>query len=216
MDVSVTGISSRHFSWTSSDPHRSRFKLRIAVLSVTGISSRHFSWTSSDTHRSRFKLRIAVLSVLCLMFHVYCYYTSFLTFVFRKFTLKMAMYFDSSQLSRRPQRNRGPSVPHHWPKQHNDLTETNSQSRDVQTFSTKARTAAFVKITASATQNRLNYCGILNSRKRNISASWVNGARWTHGAKRSICMAKSGSQQANTLFTRKCGFKSDGPIVWEM
>ena len=34
MDVSVTGISSRYFSWTSSDPHRSRFKLHTAVLSV--------------------------------------------------------------------------------------------------------------------------------------------------------------------------------------
>jgi len=28
----VTGIFSRYFSWTSSDPHRSGFKLHIAVL----------------------------------------------------------------------------------------------------------------------------------------------------------------------------------------
>ena len=30
----VTDISSRYFSWTSGDPHRSRFKLHIAVLSI--------------------------------------------------------------------------------------------------------------------------------------------------------------------------------------
>jgi hypothetical protein len=39
-------------------------------VSVTVISSRHFSWTSSDPHRSRFKLHTAVLSVLCVMFQV--------------------------------------------------------------------------------------------------------------------------------------------------
>ena len=33
-------------------------------------SSRYFSWTSSDPHRSRFKLHTAVLSVLCVMFQV--------------------------------------------------------------------------------------------------------------------------------------------------
>ena len=37
---------------------------------VTGISSRYFSWTSGDPHRSRFKLHTAVLSVLCVMFQV--------------------------------------------------------------------------------------------------------------------------------------------------
>ena len=37
---------------------------------VTGISSWYFSWTSSDPHRSRFKLHTAVLSVLCVMFQV--------------------------------------------------------------------------------------------------------------------------------------------------
>ena len=37
---------------------------------VTGISSRYFSWTSGDPHRSGFKLHIAVLSVLCVMFQV--------------------------------------------------------------------------------------------------------------------------------------------------
>ena len=37
---------------------------------VTGISSRYFSWTSSDPHRSLFKLHTAVLSVLCVMFRV--------------------------------------------------------------------------------------------------------------------------------------------------
>ena len=37
---------------------------------VTGISSRYFSWTSGDPHRSRFKLHTAVLSVLCAMFQV--------------------------------------------------------------------------------------------------------------------------------------------------
>jgi hypothetical protein len=33
-------------------------------------SSRYFSWTSGDPHRSRFKLHTAVLSVLCVMFQV--------------------------------------------------------------------------------------------------------------------------------------------------
>ena len=37
---------------------------------VTGISSWYFSWTSSDPHRSRFKLHTAVFSVLCVMFQV--------------------------------------------------------------------------------------------------------------------------------------------------
>jgi hypothetical protein len=38
-------------------------------------------------------------------------------------------------------------------------------------YSTKGHhTVAFVKITVSGTQNRPNYCGILNWRKRNISA----------------------------------------------
>ena len=39
-------------------------------VSVTGISSRYFSWTSSDPHRSRIKFHTAVLSVLCVMFQV--------------------------------------------------------------------------------------------------------------------------------------------------
>ena len=42
----------------------------ICMSSVTGISSRYFSWTSGDPHRSGFKLHIAVLSVLCVMFQV--------------------------------------------------------------------------------------------------------------------------------------------------
>ena len=42
----------------------------IIMSPVTGISSRYFSWTSGDPHRSRFKLHIAVLSVLCVMFQV--------------------------------------------------------------------------------------------------------------------------------------------------
>ena len=42
----------------------------ICMSPVTGISSRYFSWTSSDPYRSRFKLHIAVLSVLCVMFQV--------------------------------------------------------------------------------------------------------------------------------------------------
>ena len=40
MDVSVTDISSRYFSRTSSDPHRSRFKLHTAVLSVLRVMIR--------------------------------------------------------------------------------------------------------------------------------------------------------------------------------
>ena len=42
----------------------------IMDVSVTGISSWHFSWTSSDPHRSGFKLHTAVLSVLCVMFQI--------------------------------------------------------------------------------------------------------------------------------------------------
>jgi heme/copper-type cytochrome/quinol oxidase subunit 2 len=34
VDISVTGISSWYFSWTSSNPHRSGFKFHIAVISV--------------------------------------------------------------------------------------------------------------------------------------------------------------------------------------
>jgi len=33
-------------------------------------SSRYFSWTSGDPHRSGFKFHTAVLSVLCVMFQV--------------------------------------------------------------------------------------------------------------------------------------------------
>ena len=39
--------------------------LLMSSSPVTGISSRYFSWTSGDPHRSRFKLHTAVLSVLC-------------------------------------------------------------------------------------------------------------------------------------------------------
>jgi len=42
----------------------------ICMSPVTGISFWYFSWTSGDPHRSRFKLHIAVLSVLCVMFQV--------------------------------------------------------------------------------------------------------------------------------------------------
>ena len=42
----------------------------LCMSPVTGISSWYFSWTSGDPHRSRFKLHIAVLSVLCVMFQV--------------------------------------------------------------------------------------------------------------------------------------------------
>jgi hypothetical protein len=40
----------------------------IWVSPVTGISSQYFSWTSSDPNRSRFKFHTAVLSVLSVMF----------------------------------------------------------------------------------------------------------------------------------------------------
>ena len=49
---------------------------------VTGISSRYFSRTSSDPHRSRFKLHTAVLSVLCVMFQVQLSFVVNLTNVF--------------------------------------------------------------------------------------------------------------------------------------
>ena len=42
----------------------------ICMSPVTGISSWYVSWTSGDPHRSGFKLHIAVLSVLCVMFQV--------------------------------------------------------------------------------------------------------------------------------------------------
>ena len=42
----------------------------LRMSPVTGISSWYFSWTSGDPHRSGFKLRIEVLSVLCVMFQV--------------------------------------------------------------------------------------------------------------------------------------------------
>ena len=42
----------------------------ICMSPVTGISSWYFSWTGGDPHRSGFKLHIAVLSVLCVMFQV--------------------------------------------------------------------------------------------------------------------------------------------------
>jgi len=46
----------------------------IWMCLVTGISSRYFSWTSGDPHRSGFKLHTAVLSVLCdvLSIAVFC------------------------------------------------------------------------------------------------------------------------------------------------
>ena len=42
----------------------------ICMSPVTGISSWYISRTSGDPHRSGFKLHIAVLSVLCVMFQV--------------------------------------------------------------------------------------------------------------------------------------------------
>jgi len=42
----------------------------IWICLSQAISSRYFSWTSSDPHRSRFKLHTAVLSVLCVTFQV--------------------------------------------------------------------------------------------------------------------------------------------------
>jgi len=44
--------------------------IRYGCLSSQAFSSRYFSWTSGDPHRSRFKLHIAVLSLLCVMFQV--------------------------------------------------------------------------------------------------------------------------------------------------
>ena len=43
--------------------------LLLCLLSQT-LSSRYFSWTSVDPHRSGFKLHTAVLSILCVMFQV--------------------------------------------------------------------------------------------------------------------------------------------------
>ena len=44
--------------------------IRYECLLSQAFSSRYFSWTSSDPLRSRFKLHTAVLSVLCVMFQV--------------------------------------------------------------------------------------------------------------------------------------------------
>jgi len=39
--MSVTGISSWYFSWTSSDPHRSGFKLHIIIIIIIIIINYH-------------------------------------------------------------------------------------------------------------------------------------------------------------------------------
>ena len=44
--------------------------IRYGCLLSQAFSSWYFSWTSGDPHRSGFKLHIAVLSVLCVMFQV--------------------------------------------------------------------------------------------------------------------------------------------------
>ena len=44
--------------------------IRYGCLLSHAISPRHFSRTSSDPHRSRFKLHTAALSVLCVLFRV--------------------------------------------------------------------------------------------------------------------------------------------------
>ena len=44
--------------------------IRYRCLLSHAFSPRYFSWTSSDPHRSRFKLHTAVLSVLCVLFRV--------------------------------------------------------------------------------------------------------------------------------------------------
>jgi len=43
---------------------------RYGCLLSQAFSSWNFPWTSSDPHRSGFKLHIAVLTVLCVMFQV--------------------------------------------------------------------------------------------------------------------------------------------------
>ena len=44
--------------------------IRYVCLLSHAFSTRYFSWTSGDPHRSRFKLHTAVLSVLCVTFQV--------------------------------------------------------------------------------------------------------------------------------------------------
>jgi len=44
--------------------------IRYGCLLSQAFSLRYFSWTSSDPHRSRFKLHTAVLSELCVTFQV--------------------------------------------------------------------------------------------------------------------------------------------------
>ena len=71
-------------------------------VSVTGISSRYFSWTSSDPHRSRFKLHTAALSVLCVLFQVQLSFVVNLSNVFPvqfpNFSLSFSLLFQWLQL----------------------------------------------------------------------------------------------------------------------
>ena len=74
----------------------------ICMSPVTGISPRHFSWTSGDPHHSRFKLHTAVLSVLCVMFQVQLSFVVNLSSVFLvqfpNFFLNFSLLFQWLQL----------------------------------------------------------------------------------------------------------------------
>jgi len=65
-------------------------------------SPRYFSWTSCDPHRSRFKLHNAVLSVLCVMFQVQLSFVVNLSSVFpvqiQNFSLSFSLLFQWLQL----------------------------------------------------------------------------------------------------------------------
>ena len=69
---------------------------------VTGISSWYFSRTSSDPHRSRFKLHTAALSALCVMFRVQLSFVANLSNVFPvqfpNFSLSFSLLFQWLQL----------------------------------------------------------------------------------------------------------------------
>jgi len=82
--------------------HHHHYYYTIWMSLVTGISSRYISWTSGDPHRSRFKLHTAVLSVLCVMFQVQLSFVVNLLNVFLvqlpNFSLSFSLLFQWLQL----------------------------------------------------------------------------------------------------------------------
>ena len=76
--------------------------IRYACLLSQAFSSWYFSWTSGDPHRSGFKLHIAVLSVLCVMFQVQLSFVVNLSNVFLvqlpNFSLSFSLLFQGAPI----------------------------------------------------------------------------------------------------------------------